>query len=172
MVPYTPDAIRNTGPRPGDPDSKPVPLHVQLGRGIGMGLVRVSPTTVESILNALKPVLRERLLRSEQFTVWRIRGGSPFTVGAVATTCKGKPDSGQKGQSESAEGVSSGSSPQITQDRVMGSLRSSIVFNSTSTAHLVGRGFSFVRITGRQKSHSGLRRRGTGKVQQQGGQSL
>ena len=41
---------------------------------------------------------------------------------------KRQPDSGQKGQNDPADEPVSGSSPQITHDRVMGSLRSSISF--------------------------------------------
>ncbi|HXA59326.1 MAG TPA: hypothetical protein VNW94_09215, partial [Streptosporangiaceae bacterium] len=50
-VPYSPDAVRDTGRRPDDPQTKPVPKHV--GKGIGTGLVEVAQSTVDAIHSAL-----------------------------------------------------------------------------------------------------------------------
>src|ERR1019366_2801749 len=60
------------------------------------------------------------------WTTARADQGLPFTVGDEAITCSDWPDSGQKGQKESGEELSSGSSPQMSQERVMGSLHNSI----------------------------------------------
>src|SRR5271169_6267656 len=60
------------------------------------------------------------------WTTARADQGVPSTVGDEAITWRGRPDSGQKGQKESGEEPASGSSPQMTQERVMGSFRSSI----------------------------------------------
>jgi mannose-6-phosphate isomerase len=35
------------------------------------------------VVEATTPVRRERLFHCEQFSLWRLRGQSPFTVGAV-----------------------------------------------------------------------------------------
>jgi hypothetical protein len=59
-APYHPYAIRGTGPREGDPLTKPVPAHVAAGRGVGSGLVRVPQQTVDAIRKALR---RELLTR-------------------------------------------------------------------------------------------------------------
>ncbi|MFI8301764.1 glycosyltransferase [Streptomyces nigra] len=53
-VPYDPYAIRGTGPREGDPVTKPVPGHVAAGRGVGSGLVRIPQQTVDAIRDALR----------------------------------------------------------------------------------------------------------------------
>ena len=37
------------------------------------------------VVEATTPVLRERLFHCEHFSVWRLRGQSPFTVGAAGT---------------------------------------------------------------------------------------
>ena len=37
------------------------------------------------VVGMVTPVLRERLFCCEHFGVWRIRGNSPFTVGAAET---------------------------------------------------------------------------------------
>jgi mannose-6-phosphate isomerase len=43
----------------------------------------VGPVT--PVMEATTPVLRERLFHSEQFSVWRLRGNTPFPVGAADT---------------------------------------------------------------------------------------
>jgi mannose-6-phosphate isomerase len=43
----------------------------------------VGPVT--PVLEATTPVLRERLFHCEHFSLWRLRGASPFTVGAAGT---------------------------------------------------------------------------------------
>jgi len=43
----------------------------------------VGPVT--PVVEELKPVLRERLFCCEHFGLWRLRGQSPFTVGAAGT---------------------------------------------------------------------------------------
>ena len=58
--PYADGAIRDTGVRPGDPATKPVPQYVADGKGVGMGLVMVADATVTRIETELKARLRER----------------------------------------------------------------------------------------------------------------
>ncbi|MCO6005344.1 hypothetical protein NE236_10140 [Actinoallomurus purpureus] len=48
-MPYRDDAVLDSGRRPQDPQSKDVPLHVQEGKGVGMGLVRVSDEAVSRL---------------------------------------------------------------------------------------------------------------------------
>ncbi|GAA4620319.1 hypothetical protein GCM10023196_003840 [Actinoallomurus vinaceus] len=48
-MPYRDDAVLDSGRRPQDPQSKDVPLHVQKGKGVGMGLVRVSDEAVSRL---------------------------------------------------------------------------------------------------------------------------
>ncbi len=62
QVRFTPDAVRNTGPREGDPapGTKEPPEHLKEGKGIGMGLVRVSQETVDRMKAELEPILRAR----------------------------------------------------------------------------------------------------------------
>ena len=54
----------------------------------GDGLHRLAQTAVgpvTPVMEATTPVLRERLFHSEQFSVWRLRGNTPFSVGAADT---------------------------------------------------------------------------------------
>jgi len=37
------------------------------------------------VVDATTPLLRERLFHDEHFSLWRLQGGSPFTVGAAGT---------------------------------------------------------------------------------------
>ena len=46
---------------------------------VSVGPVAAAVPVVESV----DPVRRERLVRCEQFGVWRLSGRSPFPVGAV-----------------------------------------------------------------------------------------
>ncbi|MEU9384874.1 hypothetical protein AB0D38_29650, partial [Streptomyces sp. NPDC048279] len=48
------DALRNTGRRPGDPESKPVPVPMSDGRGIGMGLPEIGQATVDAVYAAVR----------------------------------------------------------------------------------------------------------------------
>jgi hypothetical protein len=48
------DAIVDSGRRPQDPPDKNVPLHVNEGKGVGMGLVRVSEDTVSRLRTIVK----------------------------------------------------------------------------------------------------------------------
>ncbi|MFL6056493.1 MAG: hypothetical protein ACJ72W_26885, partial [Actinoallomurus sp.] len=59
-VPFERDAVRQTGRRAGDPETKPLPAHMALGKGIGTGLVKLRPETAQRILDALRPILREK----------------------------------------------------------------------------------------------------------------
>ena len=43
----------------------------------------VGPVT--PVVETTTPLLRERLFHDEHFSLWRLQGGSPFTVGAVGT---------------------------------------------------------------------------------------
>ncbi|MGI5229453.1 hypothetical protein [Actinoallomurus sp. CA-142502] len=52
-MPYVPDAVKDTGPRPQDPAQKQAPQHVLAGKGVGMGLVRVADETVDAIMTAI-----------------------------------------------------------------------------------------------------------------------
>ena len=92
--------------------------------------------------STLDPVIQEAAQRAVQAWLLKVdhrRGwrGPIATLPATAggdldrqtlPTWSGKPDSGQNGQKESGDAPASGSSPQITHERVMGSLRSSITF--------------------------------------------
>ena len=54
----------------------------------GACLLRSAQTAVgpvTPVVEATTPVLRERLFHCEHFSVWRLRGASPFTVGAAGT---------------------------------------------------------------------------------------
>ena len=63
---------------------KPRPLQVEQAMAcLDLSQVAIGPVTPEVETN--DPVLRERLLHCPQFTVWRLRGESPFAVGAVDT---------------------------------------------------------------------------------------
>lgn len=53
-VPFTQDAVRGTGRRPGDPETKPVPAHIAKGKGIGMGVVQVDQQTEDRISGYLQ----------------------------------------------------------------------------------------------------------------------
>ncbi|WP_378207817.1 hypothetical protein, partial [Actinoallomurus acaciae] len=57
-MPYAPDAVRGSGRRPDDPPAKDVPLHVQEGKGVGMGLVRVSDDTVDALRTMVEEEVR------------------------------------------------------------------------------------------------------------------
>ncbi|MEV5755018.1 histidine-type phosphatase, partial [Actinoallomurus sp. NPDC052308] len=57
--PYEADAIRGTGRRDDDPETKPVPRYVAEGKGVGMGLVMVADATVERIRGELIAELRK-----------------------------------------------------------------------------------------------------------------
>lgn len=66
-----------TDPRTGEPR----PLQVDQALAcVDFGQGEIGP--VEPVVEAKAPALRERLLRCEQFTVWRVRGAEPFHVGA------------------------------------------------------------------------------------------
>ncbi len=58
--PHVPGGIRNTGTRPSDPATKPVPDYVAQGKGVGMGLVMVAEDTAERLQAELKQRLRAR----------------------------------------------------------------------------------------------------------------
>jgi mannose-6-phosphate isomerase len=50
---------------------------------VDYGQTAVGPVT--PVVEATTPVLRERLFHSEQFSLWRLRGTTPFSVGATDT---------------------------------------------------------------------------------------
>jgi mannose-6-phosphate isomerase len=61
----------------------PRPLQVEQAMAcIDLNQVAIGPVT--PAVETAAPVLRERVLQCAHFIVWRIRGESPFTVGAVA----------------------------------------------------------------------------------------
>ena len=63
---------------------KPRPLQVEQAMAcLDLSQVAISPVAPKVETN--DPAVRERLLHSPQFTVWRLRGDSPFAVGAVDT---------------------------------------------------------------------------------------
>lgn len=57
-VPYRPDAVRGTGRRPEDPETKPVPEHLLRGKGVGTGQVQVPRSTADAIRSALTAELK------------------------------------------------------------------------------------------------------------------
>lgn len=59
-VAFTQGAIRDTGRRQGDPDTKETPQYVREGKGVGMGLVMVPQTTVDLLQAQIKQRLREK----------------------------------------------------------------------------------------------------------------
>src|ERR1700738_1595448 len=90
--------------------------------------------------------------KGEGWTTARADHGPPSTPGMLETNCAAAGESGQKPQKDSERGVLSGtSSPVMTHDRVMGSLRSSMRLRKTSASRTVncdfhhpGRKASFV----------------------------
>jgi mannose-6-phosphate isomerase len=63
---------------------KPRPLQIEQALAcLDFGQVAIGP--VAQVVEETEPVLRERLLQCEHFSVWRHRGQSPFTVGVVGS---------------------------------------------------------------------------------------
>jgi mannose-6-phosphate isomerase len=63
---------------------KPRPLQVEQAMAcLDLSQVAIGPVTPE--IETTDPAQRERLLHCPHFTVWRVRGDSPFAVGAVDT---------------------------------------------------------------------------------------
>ncbi|MCW2863312.1 MAG: hypothetical protein JWP48_5020, partial [Actinoallomurus sp.] len=60
-VPFRPDAVRNTGRGPEDPQTKPVAKNVYQGKGIGsLGWVAVPQETVDAIHSAIRDEVRSK----------------------------------------------------------------------------------------------------------------
>jgi hypothetical protein len=60
-VPFRPDAVRNTGRRPEDPQTKPVAKNVYQGKGIGsLGWVVLRQETVDAIHSAIRDEVRSK----------------------------------------------------------------------------------------------------------------
>ncbi|MDN3358141.1 toxin glutamine deamidase domain-containing protein [Actinomadura sp. DC4] len=54
QMPWVKNAVKHSGRGENDPEDKSVPLHVEQGKGIGMGLVRVEGKAVDTIRKAIE----------------------------------------------------------------------------------------------------------------------
>lgn len=62
------------------------PRELQVDQALAcIDFAEASTGPVTPVVESVTPVLRERLVRCDEFGMWRLRGESPFTVGAAET---------------------------------------------------------------------------------------